>query len=138
MSTRSKAWVFGLVVCFALAGDYSAAIAKTTGPCAELKPIDPDNDGTVDLNEAKNAAAAVFGKLDVDKDGTLTVKELQGRLSRNEFKTADPDKDATLSKDEYLAVVESRFKAADKDGEGTVDCDEIKSKAGKALMRLLK
>jgi hypothetical protein len=139
VTTRSKFRAFGLLACLALASGYSGAIAKTEGrPCAELKPIDPDNDGTVDMSEAKKAALALFGKLDTDKEGTLTLKELQDRLSGNEFKAADTDNDNTLSKEEYLALVESRFKAADKNGEGTVDCDEIKSSEGEALMRLLK
>ena len=137
MTLRSKFWAFGALAALVLVGDYSGAIAKGKSICEALKAIDPDNDGTVDLNEAKKAASALFDKLDTDKDGTLTTKELQGRLSRNEFKAADPDKDATLSKDEYLALVESRFKVADVNGEGTVDCDEAKSNAGRALMRLL-
>ena len=32
-------------------------------------------------------------RLLADKDGTLDIKELQGRLSRQEFAAADPDKD---------------------------------------------
>jgi hypothetical protein len=71
--------------------------------------------GTVDLDEAKKAASALFDKLDTDKDGTLDLKELHGRLTQKEFTAADPDNDGTLTKDEYLAVVEKRFKAADPD-----------------------
>src|SRR5258707_12233571 len=33
--------------------------------------FDTDNDGTIDLMEAKKAASAVFDRLDRDKDGTL-------------------------------------------------------------------
>jgi hypothetical protein len=40
--------------------------------------------------------------------------------------------------DEYLAVVEQRFNAADPDKDGTLDAKELNSKAGKALLRLLK
>ena len=42
-----------------------------------LQTLDPDKDGTVDLNEAKTAASALFDKLDVDHDGTLDRKEIQ-------------------------------------------------------------
>ena len=62
---------------------------------AEASPValfDTDNDGTVDLAEAKKAAGALFDRLDKDKDGTLDIKELQGRLSRKDFAAADPDK----------------------------------------------
>jgi hypothetical protein len=40
--------------------------------------------------------------------------------------------------DEYLAVVEQRFNAANPDADGTLDAKELKSKAGRALLRLLK
>jgi hypothetical protein len=60
-----------------------------------------------------SAAAAAFDRLDTDKDGTLDIKELKGRLRRSEFKAADLDRDKTLITDEYLAAVERCFKAAD-------------------------
>src|SRR3974390_1194242 len=75
------------------------AFAKRHSPVARF---DTDNDGTVDLAEAKKAAGDLFDKLDSDKDGTLDIKELKGRLSRKDFAAADPDKDKTLTKDEYL------------------------------------
>ena len=48
-----------------------------------------------------------------------------------------PDKDGTVSKDEYLKLVEERFKAADRDNDGTLDDNELRSRAGRALLRLL-
>jgi Ca2+-binding EF-hand superfamily protein len=102
-----------------------------------MQLLDSDNDGTVDLNEAKRAASALFDRLDRDSDGTLDRRELRGRLSRAEFTAADPDKDGTLSKDEYLRVVERRFAAANRDNDGTLDERELRSRAGQALLRLL-
>jgi Ca2+-binding EF-hand superfamily protein len=118
----------------ALLGAAAPALAARTGPVARF---DTDNDGTVDINEAKKAASALFDKLDTDKDGTLDFKELKGRLTHKEFTAADPDKDGTLSKDEYLAVVEKRFKAADPDNDGTVSAAEFKTRAGRSLSQLL-
>jgi hypothetical protein len=103
-----------------------------------IRMLDTDNDGTVDLAEAKKAASALFDRLDPDHDGTLDKRELAGRLSASEFAAADPDHDGTLTKDEYLAVVEQRFKAADPDKDGTLDAKELNSAAGKALLRLLR
>jgi hypothetical protein len=40
-------------------------------PPGALKALDTDNDGTVDLPEAKAAASKLFDKLDRDHDGTL-------------------------------------------------------------------
>ena len=103
-----------------------------------LQTLDPDKDGTVDLNEAKTAASALFDKLDKDKDGTLDRKELRGRISENDWKIADPDNDKTISKDEYLAFVEVAFKRADPDNDGTIDAKELKTPAGRGLLLLLK
>jgi EF hand len=100
--------------------------------------LDTDNDGTVDLAEAKKAASDLFDKLDRDHDGTLDKRELSHRLTPKELAAADPDHDATLTKDEYLAVVEQRFGAADPDHDGKLDAGELNTKAGRALLRLLK
>ncbi len=103
-----------------------------------IQMLDTDNDGTVDLGEAKKAASALFDKLEADHDGTLDKRELAHRLSAKELAAADPDHDGTLSKDEYLAVVEQRFAAADPDHDGKLDARELNSRAGRALLRLLK
>jgi Ca2+-binding EF-hand superfamily protein len=103
-----------------------------------IQLLDTDNDGTVDLAEAKKAASALFDGLDRDHDGTLDKREIAGRLTAKEFAAADPDHDGTLTKDEYLAVVEQHFKAANQDSDGTLDAKELATKAGQKLMRLLK
>jgi Ca2+-binding EF-hand superfamily protein len=113
------------------------AMAKSRGMNL-IRMFDTDNDGTVDLAEAKKAASALFDKLERDNDGTLDKRELARRLSAKELAAADPDHDGTLTKDEYLAVVEQRFGAADPDHDGTLDTKELNSSAGRALLRLLK
>jgi Ca2+-binding EF-hand superfamily protein len=122
--------------CLAAIGSILVGEPAFAASSRAMRLLDTDNDGTVDLEEAK-AASTLFGKLDRDHDGTLDRRELRGRLSTTEFAAADPDKDGTLSKDEYLKVVESRFKAADPDNDGTLDEKELRSRAGQALLRLL-
>lgn len=112
------------------------ALAKS-GRMSLIRVLDTDNDGTVDLAEAKAAASKLFDRLEHDKDGTLDKHELTRRLSAKELAAADPDHDGTLSKDEYLALVEARFHAADPDHDGTLDAKELNSPAGKALLKLL-
>ena len=118
-------------------------IALVTGPAwpaagNAVKLFDTDNDGTLDLAEVKKAAAALFAKLDPDRDGTLDARELRGRLTAKELAAADPDHDGTLTLDEYLSVVEQRFNAANPDKDGTLDAKELNSRAGRALLRLLR
>jgi len=118
-----------------LAGGGSVAAAPHGNP---IKMFDADGDGTIDLAEAKKAASALFARLDRDHDGTLDKRELAGRLSAREFAAADPDHDGTLTQDEYLAVVEARFNAANSDNDGTLDAKELSSRAGRALLRLMR
>jgi hypothetical protein len=113
----------------------SAAARAASGAIAAF---DKDNDGTLDLAEAKAAASDLFDKLNKDPDDTLDAKEVGGRLNKKKFAAADPDHDGTLTKEEYLAVVEKLFKAADVDNEGTLSARELHSKAGRALVRLLR
>jgi Ca2+-binding EF-hand superfamily protein len=129
--------VLHILAAATLIGGSFPAFAKSRESDA-LGMLDPDHDGTVDLDEAKKAASALFDKLDRDHDGTIDKRELAGRLSAKEFAAADPDHDGTLSKDEYLAVVEQRFNAANPDHDGTLDAKELYSKAGRNLIRLLR
>jgi Ca2+-binding EF-hand superfamily protein len=134
MMTRRMA-ILDVLAISTILGGWPAFAAPE--PSRAMRLLDSDNDGTVDLDEAKKSASTLFDKLDRDRDGTLDRRELRGRLSAAEFAAADPDKDGTLSKDEYLKAVENRFKAADGDNDGTLDEKELRSRAGQALLRLL-
>src|SRR5437899_2381869 len=103
-----------------------------------LKTLDPDNDGTVDLAEAKSAASKLFDKLDRDHDGTLDKSELRGRLNVKTFDAAATDRYRTLDKNELVAILETRFKAANPDNDRSVNANELKSAAGRSIVRLLK
>ena len=131
--TRRIVILHSLTAISSILVDWPAFAARSRA----MRQFDTDNDGTIDLQEAKKAASTLFDKLDRDHDGTLDRRELAGRLNAAEFAAADPDKDGTLSKDEYLKVVENRFNAADPDKDGTLDEKELRSRAGKALLRLL-
>ena len=139
MTLRYVICAAGLLAGLIVAGDTAVFAKDTSASCPAFKAgIDADNDGTLDLNEAKAAATKLFDNRDTDKDRTVTAKELQGRLSKKDLAAGDPDKDGTLTNGEYLAIVESRFKAAHHDKSGKIECKEAKTKAGRDLLRLLK
>ncbi len=116
-----------------LAAALSPALARKASPMASL---DTDHDGTVDAGEVGKSAEALFTRLDRDHDGSVDPKELQGRLSRKEFKAADSDNDGALTKDEFLSAANNLFRTADPDNDGTLDGKELSSAAGKALLRI--
>src|SRR5467141_3349227 len=107
MSIRGKSILITLAITL-------IATAPPAWSQSMLKTLDADNDGTVDLVEAKSAASKLFDKLDRDHDGTLDRRELRGRLNAKDFAAADPDND------------------------GTIDAKELKSAAGRSLVPLLK
>jgi len=135
MSTSRRQAILSFAVVLGLCATGEFALARSGDP---LYGLDTDNDRTIDLQEAKKAASAVFDRLDRNRDGTLNLRELRGRLTARELNAADPDHDRTLTKDEYLALVEKRFNAADPDHDGTVDSKELRTNAGRALLRLLR
>ncbi len=114
-----------------------ASGSNSFAAASALAAFDKDNDGTLDLAEVKDAAGSAFDKLDKDSDATLDRKEIGRRASKKDFKEADPDRDGTLTKDEYLGLAEKLFDAADADKDGTLTAKELKSKAGRALVRLI-
>jgi hypothetical protein len=87
MISRRKAFATAIL---GLIGAATPALAQKPSPVTRF---DTDNDSKVDATEAKKAASDLFDNLDADKDGTLSIKELQGRLNRKDLSAADPDKD---------------------------------------------
>jgi hypothetical protein len=136
MITSRRSMLLTMTAAALAIGHRPAFAASRAGSPAAM--FDTDHHGTLDLAEVKKAASAAFAKLDRDHDGTVDKRELAGRLSAKELAAADPDHDGTLTLDEYLAVVEQRFNAANPDSDGTLDAKELNSKAGRALLRLLK
>ena len=103
---------------------------------ASLTALDPDNDGTIDIPEAKAAGAKLFAKLDPDNDGTLDAKELAGRVTRPASRQPIPT--TTEPRPERIRRPRrTRFKAADPDNDGTLDDNESTTDAGKSFLLLV-
>lgn len=115
----------------------NARAANSRGD-ALLRAWDADHDGTLDLNEVKQAAIARFNQMDTNHDGTLDHKDSGRNLVTADVRAADTDHDGSVTLDEYLALVQSRFEAADTNHDGKLDNQELHNNAGRTLMRLLK
>ena len=119
----------------------SSVSAQTTGTDA-IKMFDQDGDGSIDLKEAKTAAAAEFDKMDKDHEGTVDNEELGGRVTLLDQQLQEGrfrfwKIKGTLTKDQYLELAETQFKTADPNNDGTLDAKELESKAGQDLLKLL-
>ena len=113
------------------------AWARSTSAERMVRVIDRDDDGTVDLREARAAGRALFARADRNRNGVADARELLGLLTPVELPAADSNGDGTLDEREYLAVVERRFGRADTDRDGTLDAHELNARPGRGLARLL-
>jgi Ca2+-binding EF-hand superfamily protein len=114
------------------------------GPTDMAKAIDSDGDGTINLGEAKTAAADAFDKIDLNHDGVVNNTELGGRVTLLDQITPCLGhqfyfwkKEKTLNKDQYLAIVEGRFNAVSAESGGTCDAKTLETMPGQSLLELL-
>jgi Ca2+-binding EF-hand superfamily protein len=94
---------------------------------------DKNQDGRIDREEYLQRMTEVFFFIDADKDGSLTMTEIEaaGKVDPERFMAADRDGNQTLSLREYLNALNNDFDAADKDKDGTLDMEELRRMVGK-------
>ncbi len=163
--TRTRREAAGLLVGIVALGAglvLAHAQSKAEAQQAEIerliKLVDRSNTGKFSFDDAKQFVLDRFDKLDPDRDGTLTLAELQAplrermnkakgteknrlqsslKLLEAEFKAMDKDKDGTVDKNEYVALLQTRFDAANRDKDQTLEPNELKTAAGQKVMLLL-
>jgi Ca2+-binding EF-hand superfamily protein len=94
---------------------------------------DKNQDGRIDREEYLQRMTEVFFFIDADKDGSLTITEIEaaGKVDPERFMAADRDGNQTLSLREYLNALNNDFDAADSDKDGTLDMEELRRMVGK-------
>jgi Ca2+-binding EF-hand superfamily protein len=85
---------------------------------------DRNGDGKLDRGEFQEAVVEGFYFRDKNKDGYLSIEELQGS-SPAVVKAASRTRANRLTLDEYVNALFKDFAAADKDGDGTLTLEEI-------------
>jgi Ca2+-binding EF-hand superfamily protein len=116
-----------------------AAPPPAAAPFARLQAMDKDGDGKISKSEF-SGPAALFGRLDADHDGFITMEEARrsGPTTAAPPAAATPPEAATI-KSKPIAEAEvqpnaesmpqaepgDRFKAMDKDGDGKIGLDEF-------------
>ena len=112
-----------------------AAFAPTSGWTDEIPPpydpraahaaTDRNHDGEINRDEFEQRIIQVFYFADVDRDGFVTIGQLQVFDEAHLFETADVDGDSRLSLSEFLAARSEDFDAADTDGSDTLSVEEV-------------
>jgi hypothetical protein len=100
---------------------------------ALMEGMDADGNGTLSSAEVETFVATRAAEVDADKDGTITVEELdawieQQRLKRMAERLArmDSDGNGTVTVEEFRASHVWRMARLDRDGDGTIEPDEMR------------
>jgi Ca2+-binding EF-hand superfamily protein len=122
----------------ALGTSYVAIAADTEAAEAEIRMMDMDRDGKLSATEHANGSKRMFGKMDVNGDGTVTAAEMdaaqsamppdpnaRAMSSQDKIKAIDTNKDGSLSAEEHAIGAKTMFEKMDKDKDGFLTAVEL-------------
>jgi hypothetical protein len=119
----------------------SAGVGQSVTTAADfLKMVATDKSNTISLPQIDALATKKFDELKRPGEGALSMDDLRGRISQEDFDAANTTRGnavPTLSRIEFLAWVDKLFREANTVGEKTLSEQELKSPAGEKLIRLL-
>jgi len=97
-----------------------AAFAQdiTTG---HLDAIDANDDGAVDATEFDAYMVAAFKTIDQNGDGYLTLVEVEGYVTPDQFVAANTNGDDGVSEVEFVTAAKADFTKADLNTDGTLN-----------------
>jgi len=93
---------------------------------------DKNGDERIDREEYHQRMTEVFFFADADKDGELTLTEIQvvEAVTPERFYAVDQNGSQTLTVYEYLYALHIDFEAADRNNDGTLDLEELEIMMG--------
>ena len=112
----------------ALLATSSLAFAHGAHPGSGFPNFDRDGNGVVTRDEMRATAVEQFEKNDANKDGRVTLDEVQaGEQARHaaHFAAKDKDGDGKLSRAEVAEMPDQMFKHLDQNGDGVLTKDEL-------------
>ena len=129
---KSAKYIFlVLAIIFLIAADTAWSEAKQSMNSAEIMEItDLDGDDRIDIEEYRHRITDVYFFLDADKDGKLTVVEIQRSMPDIDpavIDKADVNGDAIITIYEFRYVLYKDFDEIDKNQDGSLDEQEMKA-----------
>jgi Ca2+-binding EF-hand superfamily protein len=123
-------WFFLLLMAAALAAAdlHPSRSEEQIDKSSTVRSADTNQDGKIDLEEYHLRLTEVFYLIDVDKDGYLTLEEIQESVEEarsDRIRAADSDGDGKLSLSEYHSALDEDFHAADANKDGMLSSHEI-------------
>lgn len=120
-----------MAIIFLFAAETAWSEAKQSMNSAEIMDVtDLDGDERIDIKEYRHRITDVYFFLDADKDGKLTVVEIQRSMPDIDpavIDTADVNGDAIITIYEFRYVLYKDFDAIDKNQDGGLDKQEMKN-----------
>ena len=118
-------------IIFLIAAKTSWSQTKQSMNSEEIMDItDLDGDDRIDIQEYHHRITDVYFFLDTDKDGKLTVVEIQKsmpNLDADRIGNADVNGDNIITIYEFRYVLYKDFEAMDKNQDGSLDMQEMKT-----------
>ena len=120
-----------MAIIFLFAAEPARSEVKQSVDSAEIMDVtDLDGDDRIDIKEYRHRITDVYFFLDADKDGKLTVVEIQRsmpNLDADLIDNADVNGDTIITIYEFRYVLYKDFDAMDKNQDGSLDKQEMKT-----------
>jgi hypothetical protein len=130
MKTTKYIFLF-LAIISLIAADTAWSDAKQSMNSEEIMGItDLNGDDRIDIEEYRHRITDVYFFLDTDKDGKLTVVEIQRSIPKIDpalIDNADVNGDTIITIYEFRYVLYKDFDAQDKNQDGRLDKQEMKT-----------
>lgn len=131
-----KTQIFLLTIILGIAASGMAFAAKGDGDGNRLQKrferLDTDSNGRVDEKEFASGGAVLFGKMDIDGNGVITLAELEDHERRERiakrFKRFDANDDGEVTKAEFKAAGEKLFERLDENEDGYLSVGELQKR----------
>jgi len=109
----------------------ASGVALAHGGSRGLTRFDRDGNGVVTRDEMRTTEIERFEKIDANKDGRLTLDEIQAAnrdRAAKHFAARDANKDGKLSRDEVARMPDQMFARLDENKDGFLTPDELAKK----------